>query len=70
MDHQHQFSQELQLSGNAIAARLKWTTGLYYFKETSQAIADVHFLQGVPAVFPLSGIDDGTGPFAARVGTE
>lgn len=61
LDHQHQFSEELQATGSALADRLKWTAGLYYFKEYSQAIADVHFMEGVPAVFPLSGLDDGTG---------
>ncbi|NCY26765.1 MAG: hypothetical protein EBX37_18620, partial [Alphaproteobacteria bacterium] len=32
---QHQFSQELQLSGKAIAGRLNWLVGAYYFNEHS-----------------------------------
>lgn len=31
--HQRQFSQELQLTGNSLGSRLKWTSGLYYFTE-------------------------------------
>ncbi len=30
---QHQFSQELQATGDAFSQRLKWVTGLYYFDE-------------------------------------
>jgi iron complex outermembrane recepter protein len=32
---QHQFSQEFQLAGAAFSDRLKWVTGLYYFKESA-----------------------------------
>lgn len=32
---QHQFSQELQLTGEAFDDRLKWVTGLYYFNESA-----------------------------------
>jgi iron complex outermembrane receptor protein len=31
--NQHQFSQELQLSGNGLGDRLSWVTGVYYFNE-------------------------------------
>lgn len=31
--HQHQFSQELQLTGKSFDSRLKWVGGLYYFTE-------------------------------------
>lgn len=61
VDRQHQISEELQLSGTSFENRLRWTAGLYYFKENSENFAGVHFLSGVPAAFPLSGIDDGTG---------
>ncbi len=32
-DEQDQFSQEFQLSGNALDSRLNWLVGLYYFEE-------------------------------------
>ena len=38
---QKQFSQELQLTGNAISDRLKYVAGLYYFRETGRDFLDV-----------------------------
>jgi iron complex outermembrane receptor protein len=46
-----QFSQELQLSGEA--ARTQWLLGLYYFHETDFARATAYFAPPVPA--PLVG---------------
>lgn len=61
LDRQNQFSEELQATGTAIAERLKWTGGLYYLREHVQNDSQVRFLRTVPAVFPLAGLDDGTG---------
>jgi iron complex outermembrane receptor protein len=38
---QRQFTQELQLTGEAIEHLLKYATGLYYFRETGHDILDV-----------------------------
>ncbi|MBV2150135.1 TonB-dependent receptor [Sphingobium sp. AS12] len=40
--NQWQFSQELQYLGSAFEERLKWVTGLYYFKEKGQDINNVN----------------------------
>jgi iron complex outermembrane receptor protein len=34
--HQHQFSQELQATGTSFNGRLRWVTGVYYFREHAQ----------------------------------
>ena len=50
-NHQ-QFSQELQLQGNAFDDRMKWIAGLYYFDEKGLNIDDVNFN---PVVHLISG---------------
>jgi iron complex outermembrane receptor protein len=60
-DDQEQFSQEFQLTGTAMDGRLTYTGGLYYFEETAENNTRVRFLRTVPPVYPVSGIDDGTG---------
>lgn len=50
---EHEFSEELQLSGKAVDDRLKWLTGLYYFQERGLNLNDVEFT----AVRILSGAD-------------
>ena len=46
-DHQHQFSQEIQLQGVALDDRLQWIGGLHYFDES--ATFDQRFRVFVPA---------------------
>jgi iron complex outermembrane receptor protein len=46
-DEQDQFSQEFQLSGNALQHRLDWIAGLHYFEE--DGLFDQQFLAFVPA---------------------
>jgi iron complex outermembrane receptor protein len=60
-DDQEQFSQELQLTGTAFDNKLTYTGGLYYFRETARNNTRVRFLRTVPPIYPISGIDDGTG---------
>jgi len=52
---QQQFSQELQLSLNALDDRLKWITGFYYFQEEG---LNENLLQFVPADFRSGGSFD------------
>lgn len=49
---QDQFTQELQLSGNAFSYQLEWLLGLYYFKEESSNLNILNFL---PATFQSGG---------------
>ncbi len=44
--HQHNFSQELQLAGDAFGGKLEWLGGLYYFNEHNDQLTAVSF--GVP----------------------
>jgi len=52
---QEQFSQELQLSVNALDDRLNWITGFYYFQEEG---LNENLLQFVPADFRSGGSFD------------
>jgi iron complex outermembrane recepter protein len=52
---QQQFSQELQLTVNALDDRLKWITGFYYFQEEG---LNENLLQFVPADFRSGGSFD------------
>ncbi len=47
-ERQHQFSQELQLYGDALGQRLGWISGLYYFEENDT------FSQRIGAVAPIT----------------
>jgi iron complex outermembrane receptor protein len=59
---QHQFSQELQLSGRSFSDRLEWVAGLYYFDENAIDHTDVTLADGLydalealpAAVIPLA----------------
>jgi iron complex outermembrane recepter protein len=53
----HQFSQELQISGKALADKLEWTTGAYYF--------DGYSRNGGYINIPYTGRPDPTGRFPA-----
>ncbi|MBS0612015.1 MAG: TonB-dependent receptor [Proteobacteria bacterium] len=44
---QHQFSQELQLSGKSFQDRLSWLAGLYFFHENASDRNDVRLLGGI-----------------------
>lgn len=48
---QEQFSQEFQLTGVSLDNNLKWTTGLYYFKEEGELTDYVPFAEGLVQVF-------------------
>jgi iron complex outermembrane receptor protein len=50
-----QWSQELQLSGEALGSQLEWIGGLFYFREKASDHQDIPFFQPV--------IADGTGGF-------
>jgi iron complex outermembrane receptor protein len=52
--HQHQFSQELQLNGTALDGRLKFTSGLYYFNEGGQ---EHDFVQLAGGTLQIDGTD-------------
>jgi iron complex outermembrane receptor protein len=62
LDHQHQISEEIQLSGDALNTRLKWVGGLFYLGETwsdRNAVTLAHglytALESLPgAVIPLA----------------
>jgi iron complex outermembrane receptor protein len=47
--HQHQFSEEMQLSGTAFDGRFDWIAGLFYFGEQASDLQDVPFYQPVVA---------------------
>lgn len=55
-DHQWQFSQEFQLSGDSFDDRLSWVAGLYYFAEKGDddARADLAIGLWPPLAAPLS----------------
>jgi len=44
---QHQFSQELDLSGNALSRRFDWLAGLYYFQEQSDGETKANLLAAI-----------------------
>jgi len=52
--HQHQFSQELQLNGTAMDGRLKFTSGLYYFNEGGQ---EHDYVQLAGGTLQIDGVD-------------
>jgi len=47
LDHQHQFSEEVQFSGEALNSHLKWVGGLFYFDEYWTDIATVTLAHGL-----------------------
>ncbi|MEQ8803932.1 TonB-dependent receptor [Haliea sp.] len=61
-NQQRQFSQELQLSGNAFDTALQWVAGVYYLREKADAVLNVRTYEGIfqalenlPApLFPLA----------------
>ena len=60
-DAQHQFSQELQLSGATWHDRLKWLVGGFYFNERTSDYNNVRLLTGLyPALEALPGPLDGS----------
>jgi iron complex outermembrane recepter protein len=59
-DSQHQFSQELQLSGAVWQDKLKWLVGGFYFNERTGDLNNVRLLSGLyPALEALPGPLDG-----------
>jgi iron complex outermembrane receptor protein len=50
--HQNQFSQELQLSGNAFNDRLNFTTGLYYFQESALDFSEYRIISPLRSLAP------------------
>lgn len=74
-DHQVQYSQELQLSGQAVEDKLDWVLGGYYFKEIAKDTNDVRLASGIfnaleafpAAVIPLTPTSVCPGPFPPNV---
>ena len=56
-DHE-QFSQELQLTGDAIDGALKWVAGAYYFNETGNDNLAVTLPQGFGTVLNFASVDN------------
>lgn len=54
---QHQFSQELQLSGKAIDNRLNWLLGVYYFDEHSDEQQNPNFAAGLFTILNPASFD-------------
>jgi iron complex outermembrane receptor protein len=57
VQHQHQFSQEVQLNGAALDGRLKFTSGLYYFNEAGQEHDYVQLAGGTLQIDGINIID-------------
>lgn len=45
-----QFSQELQINGDAFGKRLQWIGGLYYFREHGLDVTELNVLRGIPGI--------------------
>ena len=56
-DHE-QFSQELQLTGDAAEGALKWVAGAYYFNETGNDNLSVRLPQGFGTVLNFASVDN------------
>lgn len=66
--NQHQFSQEVQLSGVGFADRLNWVGGFWYFDETARDVQRSRQLAGlydVLAAAPFQSIPPGGNPNAS-----
>jgi iron complex outermembrane receptor protein len=66
--NQHQFSQEVQLSGSSFNNRFAWVGGLWYFDETARDIQRSRMLAGLYdalAAAPFQSIAPGGNPNAA-----
>jgi len=61
IDHEHQFSQELQLSGTGVGDRLQWLVGGFYFDERTGDNNQARLVSGLyPALQNLAGPVDGS----------
>jgi len=73
VDHQHQWSEEIDVSGKALNRRLRWTLGAYYFREQADSIYRLSIAGGLyqalerlpGAVIPLGAFGCPGGPACA-----